>query len=134
MSSILVFEDESNIKLYAGGFSDWQKRGKQLAEMDKPTGKQNKIEEADNSKKNKPTKLSYKLQRELDALPDQIEKLEQTVQTLEKQTQKNGFFEQNYEQQQPILDELQQKNIELEKAIERWDELESVQESMSEKK
>ena len=134
VSSILVFEDESNIKLYAGGFSDWQKRGKQLAEMDKPTGKQNKIEEADNSKKNKPTKLSYKLQRELDALPDQIEKLEQTVQTLEKQTQKNGFFEQNYEQQQPILDELQQKNIELEKAIERWDELESVQESMSEKK
>ena len=134
VSSILVFEDENNINLYAGGFSDWQKRGKQLAEMDKPTGKQNKIEEADNSKKNKPTKLSYKLQRELDALPDQIEKLEQTVQTLEKQTQKNGFFEQNYEQQQPILDELQQKNIELEKAIERWDELESVQESMSEKK
>ncbi|MEM7027880.1 MAG: ATP-binding cassette domain-containing protein, partial [Pseudomonadota bacterium] len=78
VSSILVFENESNIKLYAGGFSDWQRRGIKLAEMDNPLKKRKKSETENNRKNNKSDKLSYKLQRELDSLPEQIEKLEQT--------------------------------------------------------
>ncbi len=126
VSSILVFEDHSNIKLYAGGFSDWQKRGRQLAEMDNPLKKKQKQEEKKNDTSTKPAKLSYKLQRELDALPDKIEKLEQAIKELVEQTQACDFYEQDYNKQQPVLDELQKKNDELEKAIERWDELENT--------
>ncbi len=126
VSSILVFEDHSNIKLYAGGFSDWQKRGRQLAEMDNPLKKKEKQEEKKNDTSAKPAKLSYKLQRELDALPDKIEKLEQAIKELVEQTQACDFYEQDYNKQQPVLDELQKKNDELEKAIERWDELENT--------
>ena len=130
VSSILVFEDESNIKLYAGGFSDWQQRDKQLAEMDNPLNKRKNTGDSKKESSSKPTKLSYKLQRELDALPEEIEQLEQSIRGLEAKTQASDFYEQDYEKQQPILDELQKKNAELEKAIGRWDELENMKSSM----
>ncbi len=130
VSSILVFEDSGQIQNYAGGFSDWVRHGKKLAEMDNPIGTKGKNKNADNKKKRSSNKLSYKLKLELESLPELIEKLEQAVNELEQQTQEEDFYSRPYEEQQPVLDELHKKQDELETAMWRWDELDSMQKAL----
>ncbi|SVA90241.1 uncharacterized protein METZ01_LOCUS143095, partial [marine metagenome] len=50
VSSILVFEDSGIIQNYAGGFSDWHRRGIQLAETDNPDTKKPVVEKTENKK------------------------------------------------------------------------------------
>ncbi len=129
VSSILVFEKSGTIQNYAGGFSDWVSHGKYLSEMDKPISsndKKNKIDGTDKKRSNS-RKLSYKLKRELDALPETIETLEQEISELEKQTHVKDFYSKPYAEQQPVLDELHKKHETLDKAIQRWDELETLE-------
>ncbi len=134
VSSILVFEDSGTIQHYAGGFSDWQRRGKKLAEMDTPLAQDNAGSKQDAARKNSSNKLSYKLKLELDSLPEKIEQLEMRVRELEQQTQEADFYSRDYTEQQPVLDELQQKQDELYQVMQRWDELESMQQALQEKR
>ncbi len=130
VSSILVFEDTGTVQMYAGGFSDWARRGHMLAEMDNPLGQDKNQAGNNRGKPGKSNKLSYKLQRELDALPEQIESLERSINELEAKTHEKSFYEQTYEQQQPILETLQQQHAELAQAMQRWDELENMQQQL----
>ncbi|MEQ8939274.1 MAG: ATP-binding cassette domain-containing protein, partial [Gammaproteobacteria bacterium] len=132
VSSILVFEDSGTIQQYAGGFSDWQRRGKKLAEMDTPLANNGNENKQASTKKNNSNKLGYKLKLELDSLPAQIEQLEMQVRELEEKTQEPDFYSRDYTEQQPVLDELQEKQDELFKVMQRWDELESMQQSLQE--
>ncbi len=128
VSSILVFEDSGTIQNYAGGFSDWHRHGRHLAEMDNPISAKNKRNKSDSTdnKQRSNKKLSYKLKLELEELPKKIETLEQAISKLEEQTTADDFYVKPYEQQQPILDELNIKHKELDTAIRRWDELETM--------
>lgn len=131
VSSILVFEDSGKIQNYAGGFSDWHRHGKHLAEMDNPISNKDKNKKRNTENKNSGNKkLSYKLKLELEALPDKIEKLEQKIEQLEEQTQTDDFYSKPYEEQQPVLEELQSKHGDLHDAIRRWDELESLEKEL----
>lgn len=129
VSSILVFEDTGNVQNYAGGFSDWARHGKHLAEMDNPLSAKDKKNKADDSdkKQKSASKLSYKLKQELTSLPASIETLEDTIAELEKQTHAEDFYSKPYTEQQPVLDELQTHQATLDKAMKRWDELESLE-------
>ncbi|MGB1800912.1 MAG: ATP-binding cassette domain-containing protein [Gammaproteobacteria bacterium] len=130
-SSILVFEDTGVIQNYAGGFSDWMRHGKHLAEMDNPTPKkQENDSDSSNKKRSGNKKLSYKLKLELDSLPDKIESLEKEVAELEAQTNEDDFYSKPYEQQQPILDEMKSKQDALDDAIYRWAELENMEKEL----
>ena len=129
VTSVLVFEADDCIREHVGGYSDWLRRGRELAELDNP----NRIEtEASKSAPrtkapSKSSKLSYKLQRELDALPERIEALEHEVASLQQQTNALGFYEQSYEEVRKALDALTIKGTELDRAMERWSELEDLQ-------
>ena len=125
VGSILVFEDSGVIQNYAGGFSDWQRRGKQLAEMDNPEIKKVSIKKT-NDKKKTQKKITYKLKYELDELPGKIDIFEEEIKRLHEEINKDDFFRKPYNEQQPILDELSYNQSELDKAISRWDELESL--------
>jgi len=125
VGSILVFEDSGVIQNYVGGFSDWQRRGKQLAEMDNPEIKKVSIKKT-NDKKKTQKKLTYKLKYELDGLPGKIDIFEEEIKRLHEEINKDDFFSKPYNEQQPILDELSYNQSELDKAISRWDELESL--------
>jgi ATP-binding cassette subfamily F protein uup len=130
-SSILVFEDTGVIQNYAGGFSDWMRHGKHLAEMDNPTPKkQENDSDSSNKKRSGNKKLSYKLKLELDSLPDKIEFLEKEVAELEAQTNEDDFYSKPYEQQQPILDKMKSKQDALDDAIYRWAELENMEKEL----
>ena len=129
VSSILVFENSGTIQNYAGGFSDWHRHGKKLAEMDNPTivnEKKRTLNDANNKKRSN-KKLSYKLKLELETLPDKVAALEQSISELEEKINTNDFYTLPYQKQQPILDASKMKNKELDTAIRRWNELEEIE-------
>jgi len=127
VSSILVFEDSGTIQNYAGGFSDWHRHGKHLAEMDNPiSAKDKKNKQNVDSKNSGNKKLSYKLKRELETLPEKIGAIEKAITLLEEQTGDKDFYSKSYSEQQPVLDELRDQQDALDKAIRRWDELETM--------
>lgn len=131
VSSILVFEDSGVIQNYAGGFSDWARHGKHLAEMDNPVAKkQDHDANNTNKKRSGNKKLSYKLKLELDSLPDKIESLEKEVAELEAKTNEDDFYSKPYEEQQPVLDEMKTKQEALDDAIYRWAELENMEKEL----
>jgi ATP-binding cassette subfamily F protein uup len=128
ITSTLVFEADGQVRAYPGGYSDWLRQGKHLRETDDPHLAQLQAGEQILPPKIKPVnKLSYKLKLELAQLPGQIAALETAVAALHAQTQQSGFFNQGYDRYQPILDELTRKEQELEQAIDRWSELETLQ-------
>ncbi|MDX1443403.1 MAG: ATP-binding cassette domain-containing protein [Gammaproteobacteria bacterium] len=126
VTSVLVFEEGGVLRKYAGGFSDWLKHGRKLAEKDDPREreKQARIEQHRERKQQKPKKLSYKLKLELEELPGKIEALEQKVAELDATVSDPAFYDQDYANIQPVLDELAATKEELDRSVERWMELE----------
>jgi ATP-binding cassette subfamily F protein uup len=76
--------------------------------------------------KNKQPKLTFNLQRELDLLPDTIEKLEQEIFEVEKQVSAPDFYNAPYDTIEPILASLSDLKFELESKTKRWLELEET--------
>ena len=73
-------------------------------------------------------KLSYKLKRELEQLPEKIEEIEKAIAKLEAQVSQSGFYEQGSGIVQETLGALTERQHALEAALERWVELEALQE------
>ncbi len=130
VTSTIVFEEDGKVQEYVGGYSDWLRRGHALAVTDNPfEDARRKQEAADRRRSRKPTKLSYKDQRELDALPEDIERLEATIATLQETIAAPDFYAQDSELVQRKLGELGDAETLLEQRIERWGELETLRES-----
>ena len=131
ITSTIVFEDDGNAHEYVGGYSDWLRQGHDLAETDDPLdAERRKRREADQKRGKIPTKLSYLAQRELDGLPAEIEALEAEVTSLQQLVSQSDFYMQPDGQVQLKLRELREAESLLESRVERWAELESLQESL----
>ncbi|ELV8810782.1 ABC transporter ATP-binding protein [Vibrio vulnificus] len=128
-----IFEGEGKIEEFVGGYHDAQQQRKQAIEarevMEKSAPKAKVVEETPKTApaKNTSKKLSYKLQRELEALPAKLEQLEADIETLQEQVNSAEFFAQPVETTQPVLEQLAALEQELEIAFERWEELEAMQ-------
>jgi ABC transport system ATP-binding/permease protein len=132
VTSTIVFEKDGNIQEYVGGYSDWLRRGHELAETDDPfglTSEDRKRAHVERRKQQKPTKLSYIDQRELDSLPKEIETIEAAIARLQEYVSAPDFFAQEHEVVQEKLKELADTESHLEQRVERWSELEILQES-----
>ena len=127
VTSTIVFEDDGSIQEYVGGYRDWLRQGKRLAETDSPYDvERRKQQAAERRRSRQPTKLSYKHQRELDQLPAEIEGLEVSIAELQKTVSTAGFYAKDNERMQQILGELADAETLLEQRVERWGELESL--------
>jgi len=128
VTSVLVFEQGGKVTEYLGGYSDWVKRGKLLMESDVPDELNRPAKSMADSadKDNKQKKLSYKLQRELDELPSNIEKLENDIDFLQVQIAQPEFYDQDFTETRDVLDLLSSKQDELDRAMLRWSELEDM--------
>ncbi|EOA6544136.1 TPA: ABC transporter ATP-binding protein [Vibrio vulnificus] len=128
-----IFEGEGKIEEFVGGYHDAQQQRKQAIEarevMEKSAPKAKVVEETPKTApaKNTSKKLSYKLQRELEALPAKLEQLEVDIEALQEQVNSAEFFVQPVETTQPVLEQLAALEQELEIAFERWEELEAMQ-------
>jgi ATP-binding cassette subfamily F protein uup len=130
VTSTIVFEEDGRIQEYVGGYSDWVRQGKRLAVTDNPyEAEKRKREAAERRKLRQPTKLGYKDQRELDALPAEIEDLESVIAGLQQDVAEPGFYAQDHEAVQAKLRELADAETLLEQRVERWTELESLVQS-----
>ena len=130
VTSTVVFEEGGRIGEYVGGYKDWLRQGHALTETDKPLGETDKRQRAAEQKPGRrSTKLSYKDQRELDGLPDEIEALENRVAELQSRIAAPGFYEQDATAVQAGLSELTDAEASLEARIDRWGELEALRES-----
>ena len=126
VTSTLVFEGNAQVNEYVGGYEDW------LYQSKKP--KQNKIREEEKkvvSKSKSKTmadkalkKLSYKDQRELDALPELIETLDNELTSLNKKMSEADFYKQDQDVVAASTQRLSELEKELESAYEHWQELE----------
>lgn len=123
VTSALVFED-GQINQYVGGYSDWLAQRKPVvktkAEKTSPTAAPTA---AKPNPPSKPAKLSYKDQRELDALPALIDKLEQEL----AKVQSDMADPANYSDPAAAVSlsqSLSSLEAELNRAYARWGELE----------
>jgi ATP-binding cassette subfamily F protein uup len=125
VTSTVVFEEGGRLEQYVGGYSDWLRQGHELAEVDKPdTAGGAKRGEPDSDGGAPARKLSYNEQRELDQLPGRIEALESRFSELETQISDGDFYTQPHEETKPVLDEFADTQSKLDRALERWTELE----------
>ncbi len=125
VTSTLVFEADGSVQEYVGGYSDWVRQGKNLAEVDNPNFKKDKsLARRKSSTGQRPNKLGYMEQRELERLPTNIEQLEATVSDLESQISAPDFYGQDHDDVQKVLAKLTENQQALDNAIDRWAELE----------
>lgn len=69
-------------------------------------------------------KLSYKLQRELEALPGRIDETEKAIEALQGEISGATFYQQSAETSAAVLARLEALQLELDGLLERWAELE----------
>lgn len=134
-SSCLLFEGEGVISEHVGGYSDVaaylarreaaakaQRNGKAAtlsSATPKPSPSTGKAAQPAKGQR----KLSYKDQRELDQLPDQIDALESRIAVLAQTSADPGFYQQDSETVTRLLNEMAEQQAELDRCMERWLEL-----------
>ncbi|MNZ83153.1 ABC transporter ATP-binding protein uup [compost metagenome] len=138
VTSTLVFEGEGKVREYVGGYQDWIRQGgspKLLGVSESKSGKSELntavVEAAEPAPVAAPAaeapkkKLSYKLQRELEALPGQIDALEQKMAAVQEEISDPAFYQRPIDQTTAVLARLEQMQGELDVLVERWAELDS---------
>ena len=129
------FEGDGVVNKYIGGYFDAKqqqiqyhaslaahsqnvKKNEPLAiepvKAEKPKAEQKKV------------KLSYKEQRELEALPAQMEALEAEMEALQTEVNSADFFSKEASYTQAQLQKLAEAEMALEQAFERWEQLENI--------
>ena len=129
------FEGDGVVNKYIGGYFDAKqqqiqyhaslaahsqnvKKNEPLAiepvKAEKPKAEQKKV------------KLSYKEQRELEALPVQMEALEAEMEALQTEVNSADFFSKEASYTQAQLQKLAEAEMALEQAFERWEQLENI--------
>lgn len=138
VTSTLVFEGEGKVREYVGGYQDWLRQGgspRLLGVTESKSGKADLTsavvapvaaeapaqEAAPAAKK----KLSYKLQRELEALPGDIDAKEQQIAAVEAEMADAGFYLRPAAETAKVIASLETLNQELEVLVERWAELDA---------
>ncbi len=137
VTSTLVFEEGGAVKRYAGGYSDWARHRHALTVTDTPKKQAAAAARSEPSaaapskssepspRKPAPAKLTYKLQRELDALPDEIERLEGELGALQAEVASPALYERPRDEVEAKLARLSETQARLDAAVERWAELEA---------
>jgi ATP-binding cassette subfamily F protein uup len=125
------------VREYVGGYQDWLRQGGSPRLLGVGESKAGKPELAsavvaapvvaaepvvavETPKK----KLSYKLQRELEAIPAQIDAAELNIAELQAQIADAGFYQQPADKTAAVLAALQSAQEGLDQLVERWAELE----------
>ena len=131
VTRLWVFNAQKNrIEQTVGGFADWLNQGGDIAQLEAAAAtvapeKPAPIPAATAPVAEKKSgKLSYKYQRELEALPGQIEAVEANISRLTDTVQQADFYQRPPAEQQAAFAELEAAQQTLEALLERWMQLE----------
>ncbi len=130
VTQVIAFEGQGKLTEFSGGYDDWLRFSQQREAANKPVEKPVPAAPSTastNASSNTSTrkKLSFKEQRELEALPAEIEQLEQEQADIQAQFAQGDIYKQAPEQvkqRQERLDEIEALILQ---KLERWEWLES---------
>ncbi|MDG6027444.1 MAG: ATP-binding cassette domain-containing protein [Candidatus Brocadia sp.] len=124
VTSTFVFEGKGRVNEYIGGYDDWQRQSE---------GSRNDVVERIPPRTapvrrqcERPRKLTFKEQRELEALPQRIESLEAEQQQLYQTMSDPLFFQKGKEEIAKINGRASSLESELAEAYQRWETLEKL--------
>ncbi|HHT9113721.1 MAG TPA: ATP-binding cassette domain-containing protein [Candidatus Wunengus sp. YC65] len=129
VTSTFVFEGEGLVNEYIGGYDDWQRQSEVKKKIflekipPKPESARKQCE--------RPRKLSFKEQRELEALPQRIEVLETEQHQLYQAMGDPMFFQKGKEEIANVKARVSSLERELAEAYQRWETLESLQDTVT---
>ncbi len=130
VTSTLVFEGDGKFGEYAGGYEDWERYQRQIpdvpAESKKPVNEAARHASVAGQPGAKTRKLSYKEQRELEALPGRIEALEAEQIELHARMGEAEFYRQGSDAITATMARIEVVKAELEAYYQRWQELEAL--------
>lgn len=121
VSSTIVFEGNGVLKTYVGGYDDW------LDQRIKPEPIRPKQTPSSPAQKTNKRKLSNRERDELKTLPATIEKLETEFEQLQIQMSDPAFYRQKKVDISAANQRAESLPQELEKAYQRWEELDAIQ-------
>ena len=125
VTSTLVFEGKGRVEEYAGGYDDWLLQRAQ-PQIPAPVTKPEKSEKKEPPKKAVAKKLSYKEERELEALPQQLEEMETELEELHKKLADPALYQKDAPAIPRIQKRFEELEQELKKAYARWEALEAI--------
>lgn len=129
VTSTVAFEGQGELHEYVGGYDDWLRQRRSAEPQPQLARKQAKPAtetRAENKPAAKPAKLSYKDQRELDALPKRIEELETALEALHETMSDPDFYQQEGTVIAETNEKLERLEAEMAEAFERWEALEAM--------
>ena len=130
-TSVLAFEGDAKLQLYAGGYDDFLSQRKETQSQPEMRDLASEPKLLKREKTRQKVKLSYKEERELEALPERIESLEGQQSELHETLAAPETY------QDPELDvgalqaQLEKVEAELDEAMERWEVLETLKAEFS---
>ena len=133
VTSTLVFEGNGMVREYVGGYQDWLRQGGSAKLLGVADAKETKPEAAPSAPVQAPAaadpapakkKLSYKLQRELEALPGKIDAVEKSIVAVQTEIAQPEFYQQTAAATGETIARLEALQRELDQLLERWAELE----------
>ena len=122
VTSTLVLNGDGGVKEYAGGYDDWL-RQRPADPPERPTAARPQPRP---SPQQRPRRLTYKEQRELEALPQRIEALEAELDELHQVTADPVFYRKPPGEIISVKSRLQSLQSDVAEAYRRWEELETT--------
>lgn len=137
VTSTLVFEGNGVVREYVGGYQDWLRQGGSIRLLGVGDTREEKgaVQQAEPAPAkpsaqpaNEPAparkKLSYKDQRELDALPAKIDEAERQIAAVQEEMAQPDFYQQPATRTTETIARLEALQQSLDQLLERWAELE----------
>jgi len=124
VTSTLVMEGNGRVSEYVGGYDDWLRQSVNSVRPDQTVAKP--AAEKPRRQTERPRKLSYKEERELEVLPDQIAALENEQETLHNTLADPAFYKSAGAEVAVLNKRLEELESELAGCYRRWEELEAL--------
>jgi len=129
VTQVIVAEGGGNWREFVGGYSDWERVRDTVATptkaVAKPASKAESVPAPAPVAAAKAKKLSFKEQRELDELPQQIAALEDEQTALTLQLSDPDFYKKNAAEAKRVMQRIEEIEAALTAALERWEQIES---------
>ncbi|UTF60949.1 ATP-binding cassette domain-containing protein [Gilvimarinus sp. DA14] len=131
VTSTIAFEGGGQVREYVGGYDDWLRQGGKWREPQTQAAAKFEQQEVQIpattiAKGKEKKKLSYKLQREFDALPDEIERLETELEALQATASGDAFYSGDPVAIEAHMQSMAATQEALDNCYERWAELEDM--------
>jgi ABC transport system ATP-binding/permease protein len=124
VTSTLAMGENGEVREYVGGYDDWLRQS--AAERPSPPSSSRPVQEKVRMETERPRKLSFREERELEALPERIAALEEEQQGLHRTLADPEFYRSAGGEVALLNARLNAVDAELDEAFRRWEELEEL--------